>query len=406
MRNCPVCESTLNKLIIPIDFELFDGHPMNGGYDVVQCSRCGFVYANTKVTQDQLDVYYADLSKYEDKTISTGGGFTQNDKDRLAATAIFLNDQLKDKSLRILDLGCANGGLLRELKNEGFENLVGIDPSSACIAITKEEVGCECYQYSLFDIPGNVGKFDAIILSHVLEHVLNVRQTISIIDKLLNDSGHLYIECPNAEFYYEVIHAPLQEFNAEHINHFTETAFKNLMGDYRYNTIITGDKTMKLPSDQDYHAVYGLFRKEKKVPGAAYSWQFDTAIKGNIEKYINDSNEIFDEIKETLNGLPNDRPIGLFGIGQFAFKLLKTDVFQHGRQFKLFDNNRMNVGKKINGVKIMHGDDILAEYRKDHFPIIISSLIHEIPIKNSIKAIFEKNGEEAPVIIGFSHLLS
>ena len=65
-RNCPVCESTSKDLIIKIDFELFERHPMNGGYDVVQCNACGFVFADTRVTQNELDWYYTELSKYED----------------------------------------------------------------------------------------------------------------------------------------------------------------------------------------------------------------------------------------------------------------------------------------------------------------------------------------------------
>ena len=109
-RNCPVCDSGSKEIITPIDFELFEGHPMNGGYDLVQCLNCGFVYADTPVTQAQLDKYYTELSKYEDKTISTGGGYTQNDKNRLIETAVFIGEQVKDRSLRILDLGCANGG--------------------------------------------------------------------------------------------------------------------------------------------------------------------------------------------------------------------------------------------------------------------------------------------------------
>jgi 2-polyprenyl-3-methyl-5-hydroxy-6-metoxy-1,4-benzoquinol methylase len=404
-RNCPICISPSKDAIIKIDFELFEGHPMNGGYNVVQCNNCGFIYADTTVTQNELDWYYTELSKYEDKTISTGGGFTQKDKDRLIETAVFLSQHIPDKNARIVDLGCANGGMLKELKNLGYTNLVGIDPSSACIKITEEEVGCECYQHSLFDIPESVGKFDVVILSHVLEHVLNVRETISITDNLLKDNGALYLECPNAEYYYDVIHAPLQEFNAEHINHFTETAFENLMGLYHYSKTITGDKTMVIASNQDYHAVYGLFRKEN-THDDAFNVRFDTSIRGRINQYIDDSNKIFDEIKKTIAAFPKDKTVALFGIGQFAFKLLKTDVFQHGRKFILFDNNRMNVGKKISGKEIMPGDGLVAAYRKEAFVIIISSLIYETAISKNIHELFEKNGEKSPEIIGFSRLLT
>ncbi len=401
-RNCPICDAHSKEVITKVDFELFKGHPMNGGYDVVQCTTCGFIYANTPVTQNELDRYYTDLSKYEDKTIGTGGGYTQNDKDRLVVTANFLNKHIINKNARVLDLGCANGGLLRELKGHGFTNLVGIDPSLECVNITKEEVGCECYQYSLFDIPESAGKFDVITLTHVLEHVLNVQQTINILDKLLAPSGVIYIECPNATYYKEVIHAPYQEFNAEHINHFTEVSFENLMGNFQYKKILTADKIFKIASDQDYHAVYGLFKKDSTYQ---HPLQFDNAIRSCIDEYIEQSEKIFSEIRKSIATLPKDRPAALFGVGQFAFKLLKTDIFNSSNDFKLFDNNRMNVGKEIKGVKIAHGSELINEYKIAPFSIIISSLIHEAPIRKNIEELFEKNNLKPPVIVGFSRFL-
>jgi len=401
-RNCPVCDSVSKEFIIKIDFELFDGHPMNGGYDLVACKNCGFIYADTPVSQSELDRYYTDLSKYEDKILATGGGFTENDKNRLADTALLISRHISDKNLKIVDLGCSNGGLLKELMLLGYKNVTGIDPSAACVAITKDEVGCECYQYSLYNIPESIGKFDVVISTHVLEHLLDVRSAINIFSKLLNPGGYVYIECPNAANYKEVIHAPLQEFNAEHINHFTETAFQNLMEDFGFEKITTGDKVFKIASDQDYHAVYGIFRM---ASASSRSMNFDTTIKGDIQQYIDKSNAIFDQIKKHIATLPEEIPIALYGLGQFSFKLLKTAPFQKGRQTLLFDNNTMNVGKKINGAKILPGKDLLTEYKKGKFSIVISSLIHEAAIRKNIEDLFKKENEAAPVIIGFSALL-
>src|SRR5213080_4569414 len=121
-RKCPVCNSEEAKVVHKIEFVLFDNHPMAGGYNLVQCETCLFIYADTHVTQQQLDIYYKELSKYEDKNIGTGGGYSKNDKDRLFETAQFIASQLQNKNARIIDLGCANGGLLKELKMLGFNN--------------------------------------------------------------------------------------------------------------------------------------------------------------------------------------------------------------------------------------------------------------------------------------------
>lgn len=403
-RQCPVCNSKEVKLVHNVEFVLFDNHPMSGGYNVVQCEKCLFIYADTHVTQHELDIYYKELSKYEDKNIGTGGGYNKNDKDRLLKTAEFISSYLHDKNARIIDLGCANGGLLKELKNLGFENLVGLDPSSACVEITKNEVDCEAYHMSLFNIDESLGKFDLVILSHVLEHLLNISSTIDKLNHLLKEGSLLYIECPNAANYNKVIHAPLQEFNAEHINHFTEVSFENLFGLHGYQEICTGDKIMKIASDQDYHAVYGLFKKTAE--DSNYTLRPDKEINDSISDYIRKSEKIFDAILDKFSGLNPPGSIALYGIGQFAFKLLSRLGLKNDDQVKLFDNNDLNIGKKIQGLEILPGKTITSEYKKAAFTIVITSLIYENGIRKQIEEEFRSNSLNSPSIIGFQNCLT
>ena len=108
-------------------FVLPDGHPLGAGYDVVCCDACGFVYADTAVPQAEYDAYYARLSKYEDPRTATGGGEQAWDDARLAAMAETVAAHVADRDAKVVDVGCANGGLLRHLVRLGFP------PSSAWI---------------------------------------------------------------------------------------------------------------------------------------------------------------------------------------------------------------------------------------------------------------------------------
>lgn len=260
-RPCPVCDSNNVKKIKKFNFTLFDKHPMHEGYLLVQCEKCGFVFGDTSVTQTTLDNYYENLSKYEDKTISTGGGYTIHDKNRLKSAAKYISSKFENKNIEIVDIGCAIGGLLEQLRNEGFVNLTGIDPSISCVEITQSEKQCKCFHSSLFDIQENFGKYDLIILSHVWEHVLDLKSAIKAIERILKPNGFIYVECPNAMLYKEVIHAPFQEFNTEHINHFTDQSFKNYFGINNYKCIDVGNRIIQIASGEDYNAVYGIFQK-------------------------------------------------------------------------------------------------------------------------------------------------
>ena len=96
-RRCPVCDFNKVTEIRKFNFTLFDKHPMQNGYMVAQCEKCGFTYGDTNITQTILDDYYENLSKYEDKTISTGGGYTIHDKNRLKSAAEYISTKFDNR---------------------------------------------------------------------------------------------------------------------------------------------------------------------------------------------------------------------------------------------------------------------------------------------------------------------
>ncbi len=142
------------------------------------CSSCGFVFADTAVTQADYDRFYAEHSKYEDAKTGTGGVENPFDWKRQQETALQIADVLQNTSASILDVGCANGGMLKALKELGYETLCGIDPSPVCVENTRR-LGVEAHQGSLF-LPFKENAYDCVILSHTLEHVLNVRGRVEV----------------------------------------------------------------------------------------------------------------------------------------------------------------------------------------------------------------------------------
>jgi 2-polyprenyl-3-methyl-5-hydroxy-6-metoxy-1,4-benzoquinol methylase len=401
-RSCPTCHSNNSNLIKKINFSLFEGHPMQGGYDLVQCQDCSFIYADTKVTQAELDDYYSNLSKYESKEISTGGGYNEYDRNRLVDTAQYISSRFNNKELAIADVGCAIGGLLEQLRNEGFNNITGIDPSISCVNITKNEKGINCLHASLFELDDSFGKYDLVILSHVWEHILDLEAALKSIEKILKPNGCIYVECPNAMNYKNVIHAPYQEFNTEHINHFSTASFYNFFGSRGYALIDTGIRIMKIASNNDYDAVYSLFRKN--LDGSKTDLVFDQEILPSIKTYLSASDDTYEKIIEKIKNVVSlNEDIAFVGIGQFAFKLLES-VKEHRikNNLILFDNNSLNEGKVINESIVNSGKNLIANYKTKKFNIIITSLIYQNEIANNLKSEFEKNNIEAPLICKLS----
>jgi len=398
-RNCPICDSAKKNKIDEINFILFENHPINKGYDLVQCNQCSFIFADVKVSQLELDNYYSLISKYEDKLISTGGGYNDHDRSRLIGVANYISKIFVDKNIRIADVGCAIGGLLEQLRNNGFNNIVGIDPSKSCVEITKNEKNIDCIHSSLFDLNDSFGKFDLIIISHVWEHILDLSNAINCLEKILSPNGFIYIECPNAMNYRNTIHAPLQEFNTEHINHFCENDFMNFFGIRNYSCIDIGNKIVKIASGEDYDALYGIFQKNQN--SINYELKFDNNILISIEDYINKSRVwFFDILNRIESELTTEQSVAVYGVGQFAFKLLYEIVHRRpDLEIILFDNNTLNSGKKIANFNINKGDTLTNFLKTSQFKIIITSLIHQTSIKNNIIDLVLKNNLEQPEII-------
>ncbi len=51
LRNCPICQEENGEILHTQNFVLPEGHPLSNGYDILCCDRCGFVYADTTVSQ-------------------------------------------------------------------------------------------------------------------------------------------------------------------------------------------------------------------------------------------------------------------------------------------------------------------------------------------------------------------
>jgi methionine biosynthesis protein MetW len=116
-------------------------------------------------------------------------------RDRIEACAKFA-----PPGRRVLDVGCGNGKLLYNLRNK-FDELCGIEFSPARVAIAAaalEGLRGEVRQGNVEErLPWEDGSFDAIVLSDVIEHIVNLWPAMEEISRLLAPDGHVVISTPN-----------------------------------------------------------------------------------------------------------------------------------------------------------------------------------------------------------------
>src|SRR5262245_61616127 len=90
---------------------------------------------------------------------------------------------------RVLEIGCGEGILLTELSKMGFD-VEGIEPSESGSSRARRK-GLNV-RTGYFPILQPAGRFDAVILSHVLEHLSDPLRVLESISRIAPD-GHLLL---------------------------------------------------------------------------------------------------------------------------------------------------------------------------------------------------------------------
>jgi len=97
---------------------------------------------------------------------------------------------------KLLDVGCGNGSFLAKMQRLGWD-VVGVEPDRKAAGIARERFGLEVHVGDLTEagFPDHI--FDALTLSHVLEHVPDPVRTLHECGRLLKPGGKLVVVTPN-----------------------------------------------------------------------------------------------------------------------------------------------------------------------------------------------------------------
>ena len=119
-----------------------------------------------------------------------------NNESRADFAISFLKKErkIKQKRLKILELGTGHGELYKKLLDDGFE-VYGLD-----VIIPKE---IRKYKIKKWDLnkglPFNKNQFDAVIALEVLEHLYNPFEMMKEIHRVLKINGMAIISMPNTD---------------------------------------------------------------------------------------------------------------------------------------------------------------------------------------------------------------
>jgi len=173
------------------------------GFEYVRCTACGLVQRNPQPLKEEIIARYS--SAYGKDYLSYE---IENEPQFLKLQQLALRDagffRLEKKLLlrannrerpSVLDVGCATGALLDFLRGHGWR-VTGVEISPSA------EYGRNIRGLDIKALPLEENKFpnqsfDAVLASHLIEHLNNPRSFLAEINRVLKKGGRVFITTPN-----------------------------------------------------------------------------------------------------------------------------------------------------------------------------------------------------------------
>ena len=394
VRGCPICGSSEGEVLHSQELVVTDDYPLPKHFDIVMCSTCGMVYTRTTATQEDYDNFYTTSSVHQNPAESSAGEIPVWEVSRLLDLADVIARSAASKTSRILDVGCSSGGLLKILSSMGYDDVVGVDPSPVCVSNARSN-GIEAYQGEAGHLPDCIGTFDLVTLTGVLEHVLDLRSAVTSLVTVCSPTGRIFFEVPDAKRYADFLHSPFQDFNTEHINHFSKDALRNLMKPFGFSLINEQRTTIQGPSGLELACLAVAFERTTR-PAGDTAWHIDKSFRPSMQRYIAESRSMMTRLDQQLQAaLASSSQAIVWGTGQLTMKLLSDTVLKDVNVIAFIDGNRIHAGKRLRGTPILGPSEVPDQ----HTPIVISSLLHADGILAKIHSLRLKN----PVITLSGH---
>lgn len=347
-------------------------------YDIIECKKCGMCYADTSATQKDYDMYYSECNNY------AGVQSIKKQDEALYKSIVEELSRLVSNDASVIDIGFGRGDFLMFLRDVGYVNLSGIDPSSYSVEQIKKQ-GINAFIGNVYNVDEFPSVYNVAYLGGVIEHLLYPALAIKKIYKILKDDGLFIIVYPDFSDMSEDNYDIASNFNLEHINYFSKYTVDNLCIKNGFEPIKNIRCISFQSKDSTQYGIIGIYRKRDFAAYNQLKIPYDSVTATSINQYINRIKEKENSTIDIIKKYACDgKIVSVWGTGQYTLRLLATSALSECNIEYYIDSNPTKIGTIFEGKKIQ-APDILKYFSGTLF---VSSMMYADEI---IKSVYKLN---------------
>lgn len=206
--SCPICgDLAFPKFTVPCDYR----KPHNSrGYQIYWCRECDYGMTEHRPSKEEVEGFYTLDDYYTHNTNSIQGDRQElSFLDRLRIHLSYRLDGGKDLNPHevtpllktnkpiMCEIGCGNGNNLTKFQAEGYA-VFGVEPDPAAREMA-QKITPHIFAGTAEELPETIKneKYDIVLMSHVLEHCLDINTVMFNVKGILKDGGVYIVEIPN-----------------------------------------------------------------------------------------------------------------------------------------------------------------------------------------------------------------
>lgn len=238
---CAICGSNENTYILykqnfnsnVFNSKVFSARriPDRTHYRFLKCKKCGLIFSNPIIEKSKINSLYfnSDFNYNQEAQYLKKTYFNYFKKYLLRNNS---------KEIKVLDIGCGNGFFLEKLRENGINNIYGLEPGKLSVMKANKYIKTRIKINILRKGVYPKKSFDVICCFHTLDHIVDINMFLKEVGDLLNKNGKIFFVVHNTDgLSVKLFGEKSPIFDIEHIYLFNQKSLENIFKKHGFNNL-------------------------------------------------------------------------------------------------------------------------------------------------------------------------